>query len=364
MNTGYEDVMVSKKWLPEVDLMKAAAIILIVSSHMDNYLVNSYILRSIDSYLALIGLSFFFFISGFTIHHPNQNYTLKKIGIFYKNKFYRIYPLYWSSLILCVVVFELLKINPGNLVSYDIDLINFVVHMFGMQVFFTKYTIQSMWFIGVISLYYFFYSVIIYFSKNEKHLAMYSFLVILPFIFLRLSFNLIDIRVFIYYSAFIGGILSRHTNVFDESKYKIYIHYFSFIFALILLLRILSAIELINYHNILMVPFIINSLFVFFLSFVSYWIVKSFVFLLNKQILNIFFGISYGSYVVYLFHHEFLATFRMFLNLLFNDTLIIDSLLILLGLPILFMIGYLIQKLMNNFITIVNSDKTKADNFS
>ena len=340
----------SKKRLIEVDLLRAIAIILIVVVHLDNYLVNSHTIRLIDSYLALIGLSFFFFISGFIIHRSENIYTSIDIIAFYKKRLYRILPLYWLSLIVCVIVFEFLDVDPGNLVSYNIDLINFSVHMFGMQVFLPKYEIQSMWFIGVILLYYLLYPIVIRLSKNVKYLTINLLLAMVPFVVLLLMFNLVDMRFIIYYSAFVGGILSNQINLFSEIKYKKYMYSFSIILALIILLQIFNTIGLINYTNIRVVPSVINSIFVFSVSIVSYWFMKSFVFLLNKRIIDVFSKISYGSYAVYLFHHEFLAIFRVLLNLLFNDSLIIDLLIILFGLPILFVFGYLIQKSMNNLI--------------
>jgi len=43
-----------KIWYPEIDIIKAAAILLIVFSHLDNYLSNYHTIQIFDNYAAMI----------------------------------------------------------------------------------------------------------------------------------------------------------------------------------------------------------------------------------------------------------------------------------------------------------------------
>jgi peptidoglycan/LPS O-acetylase OafA/YrhL len=61
-----------KLWFPEIDILKATAILLIVFSHMDNYVSCYELIRLVDGYAALIGLSIFFFVSGFLLSHTDS----------------------------------------------------------------------------------------------------------------------------------------------------------------------------------------------------------------------------------------------------------------------------------------------------
>ncbi|WP_440953864.1 acyltransferase family protein [Methanosarcina sp. Mfa9] len=326
----------------ELDILKTFAIVFIVLCHMDNYVVNFSVFGLIDSYLALAGLSLFFFVSGFAMYHNNHAiYTKRDIFRFYQKRIYRIYPLYWMALIVHVVVFELLKINPGNTSPYNIDFINFFVHMIGFQVFFPSYHIQSMWFIGTILLCYFLYPVIIYYSKNSCSILITAIFLIIPFAVLKLCCNLMTTDFFVYYSIFIWGVLSRKINLFDTlwNNKQMFLEAG---FLTSIFLYVFCNLKLICSNDTWIISFVLQNTFQLLFPIVSYMFVKSLSFLQDERIISPFSSIAYASYSVYLFHHPFLSTLKMILTSLSITGLFADFSLFFIGLPILCLLGYTI----------------------
>jgi peptidoglycan/LPS O-acetylase OafA/YrhL len=339
-----------KKRLPEIDILKSLAIFSILMAHMHIYIVNIDLIKIYDSYFASFGLSIFFFVSGYTLAYSDI-VSKSSLFTFYKKRVYRIFPLYWASLLSLVILFEVLKLNAGNVVPYQIDFINFLVHFLALQVFFPDYQIQSMWFIGTILLYYFLYSIFISSSKKLLYSLIYSLLIILPLALLHLLFNLVSINVFLYYGIFLCGVFSNKLNLFNgnifpnifsffnsfkHSKYQILcMSIFSFL-ALFGFFkfdsRTASVFAYIIYKNLLMLALIL----------ITYRGLKLVVSLSADKIC-IFSYISYSSYCVYLFHHQIFSMLRYCLGNCFNGY-VFDLFFLFTGFPLVFFLGYQIQK--------------------
>ena len=156
-----------KLWFPEVDILKATAILLIVFGHIDNNVSNYDVVRSLGYNNGIIGLSIFFFTSGFLLSQTDSVISsMQNIKKFYVKKFIRIFRLYWLALASLIIIFGLLQINPGHVDPYNFSLDNLLLHFFGLQGIFPYNSIQSMWFVGVIVLFYLLYPIIVYLSKN------------------------------------------------------------------------------------------------------------------------------------------------------------------------------------------------------
>ena len=109
-----------KVWFPEVDILKASAILLIVFGHIDNNVSNYDLIRLLGTYNGIIGLSIFFFLSGFLLSQTDSVInSMKGITTFYMKKFIRIFPCYWVALLSLIIIFGLLQINPGHVDPYN-----------------------------------------------------------------------------------------------------------------------------------------------------------------------------------------------------------------------------------------------------
>ena len=201
---------------------------------------------------------------------------------------YRIYPLYWAALIVHVVVFEFLRISPGNTSPYNIDFINFLVHITGFQVFFPSYHIQSMWFIGTILLCYFLYPIIIYYSKSSYSILIIAISLIIPFAMLKLSCSLMTTDFFVYYIVFIWGVLSRKINLFDKLWFNKQMLFLEAGLLIFLFFYAFDNLKLINPKYIWIIPFLLQNIFLLIFPIVSYKVVKSLPWLEYKWIVSLF----------------------------------------------------------------------------
>ena len=93
--------------LPELDILRAFAICLIVLSHFPP-LSTLYIDVSARLWCATFGLALFLFLSGFTLYRSNSITSAAEVLLFYKKRIIRIYPLY----VLIIAVYVLLQVLP------------------------------------------------------------------------------------------------------------------------------------------------------------------------------------------------------------------------------------------------------------
>ena len=197
-----------KLWFPEVDILKATAILLIVFGHIDNNVSHYELVRFLGNYNGIIGLSIFFFVSGFLLSQSDSVISsLQDIKKFYRKKFIRIYPLYWVALASLIIIFGLLKIDQGHVNPYNFSPDTLLLHFSGLQGIFPYNSIQSMWFVGVIIVFYLLYPIIVYLSKDFFRMFAVSSCILIILAGLHFFSGLIYINALVYFPVFITGIL-------------------------------------------------------------------------------------------------------------------------------------------------------------
>jgi len=213
--------MPSNKRLFELDALRAVAIVLIVFSHLISFIKSNLFILTVNSinYIFPVwfyGLSLFFFISGFVLHYKHPTISSRQDAIdFLKRRVVRIYPLYWIAL----AVFITLGITLG------MDAWNFflaTIYICGLQVFFPPggEGFGLLWFVGVILLYYLIYLVLARLSHAPKLLLTAVLGFPLFFVVLRLAFNIVDSRFFVYYGIFIAGVIASKYNLLYRTNAK------------------------------------------------------------------------------------------------------------------------------------------------
>ena len=245
-----------KLWFPEVDILKATAILLIVFGHIDNYVSHYELVSFLDNYNGLIGLSIFFFISGFLLSQTDSVInSVQDIKKFYLKKFIRIYPLYWVALASLIIIFGLLQINPGHVNPYNFSLDNLLLHFFGLQGIFPYNSIQSMWFVGVIVLFYLLYPIIVYLSKNFFETFVVSSFIFIILVILHFFFGLIYTNALAYFPLFISGIF---INQIVYSSKKIVDEHFlkKILFSNLILISVIFLVLVLREFYQLNLPFL------------------------------------------------------------------------------------------------------------
>lgn len=329
-----------KRWFPEIEILKATAILLIIFCHIDNYVSCYDLIRLVDNYAALIGLSIFFFVSGFLLSHTDSTInSIKDIKYFYSKKFIRIFPLYWIALVSLVIIFGWLQVDPGNVKPYDFGLSNLLIHFFGLQGIFPYGDIQSMWFVGAIILFYSLYPFIAYFSKNLLETFIISSTIFILLAILHNFFGLISTNALMYYPPFISGIFinqliySSKRMINEAALKQTLIISFSLIFVLLIL----------NHTNLQFFPTILTiftmiSLCIFYLIFTRLFIN------VHGNKMPIISSIAFGTYAIYLFHHQFLALFTLMIDQIIQNIMLQDITILTFGVVGATLCGIIIQK--------------------
>lgn len=320
--------------LEEIDFLRSIAIICIILAHIDSFTSLS-IFGKLDGIFAIFGLSIFFFVSGYLMRLNNKFITYRDLSSFLIKRIKKIFPLYWFSI---GIIYLMNKVELNVLYSNDMASNKLLfLNILGFQGFFPeKDSLFIWWFVGVILLYYFLFSIILHYSKGILDFLIYSFFAIIPFLALKNEFNLIHSNVFIFYLIYIAGILS--TTIESPKSLKRVTLLYSILMFIFLLLSYLGI--NVNYiadikHDILFLIILV--------VFTSYKIKFNYQ---NKfELPSWIKKVADGSYSIYLFHIPILMVFQSLVNTttLSNYPYINDCLTIFCGIPFTLFMGYAIN---------------------
>ncbi|WP_048162140.1 acyltransferase family protein, partial [Methanosarcina sp. 1.H.A.2.2] len=175
------------------DFLRALAIIMIIPAHLSNFLYSTYgklALYAFDPYFANMGLGLFIFMSGYLIYYNNHSInSLQNAFDFYRKRLLRIYPLYWAALATFVLVFFVFapRLNSGFVFPNSENVFGFFnifVHVLGLQILLAPAYASPMltlYFVGLIVIFYAIYPFLIMYSKTTKRLLLSSTIVYLGF---------------------------------------------------------------------------------------------------------------------------------------------------------------------------------------
>ncbi len=393
------------------DFLRALAIMMIIPAHLSNFLFYTYsklALYAFDPYLANMGLGLFIFMSGYLLYYNNHSiYSFQNVLSFYRKRLLRIFPLYWTTLAVFVLVFFVFAPNLDSGFVFPnaervFSYFNVLIHMLGLQIFLAPAYASPMltlYFIGLIIVFYTIYPFIIMFSKNSKQLLLSSFIVFLGFLLISRTFNIIDHRFFMFFPIFLLGILTCKESLFEKSArtilkvpfIQILLATLPVIFVLIIVLGSRTALLLdpkvsltiesagsgtigstvvvsmltsvanslgLSYATL---KFIIDSLLlnVFIILFCVFEYRFAMKFINDKfssSLGSVLTDIAMSSYCVYLFHRPFLALWNSGTNFISNPILH-DIIVIFVAVPILFFISYRIQEFEINLKKYLSREK-------
>jgi len=128
--------------------------------------------------------------------------------------------LYWIALLSLILVFGIFSVNPGNVAPYNLSFTNLIIHFLGLQGIFSDFSLQSMWFVGVIVLFFLVYPIIMFFSKNSNDILIFSTVFFLLFYITHVFSGLISINFLIYFPVFISGILVNRITLIENNNFK------------------------------------------------------------------------------------------------------------------------------------------------
>lgn len=177
--------------------------------------------------------------------------------IFTKKRLLRIYPLYWSALAIFVMIFYVLapRLDSGFVFPNSDNVFTFynvLVHALGLQILLAPAyatPMLTLYFVGLIVIFYAIYPFIIMYSKSTKSLLFSSLIVYSGFFLIsKKTFNVIDHRFFMFFLIFMFGIIVCRENLFEKavktpktSFFQILLAVLPVIFVLVIVLGLRSS---------------------------------------------------------------------------------------------------------------------------
>lgn len=349
--------MPPQKRLLELDALRAVAIGLILLHHLPPYVWSDAFVESIWflDYEAFpifsFGLSLFFFVSGYALYYSNRTISsLQGAGNFFKKRAIRIYPFYWIAIAAFIIV---------GIGTWD-DLTWTLIQVCGAQGLLSPLLgtpVVTLWFVGVILLFYLVYPFVVSSSSELKQLIYALLTPLLLFAVLRFLFDLVDFRFFAYYAIFFSGFVASKYDVLNRLTVKRS-------YAAISILLLVPVLVLIAYNGTSLHPHaylwldaaatpltdlsvlaiiladVLGLLFVYITFVISRLILPS----LSSTSRKVVSGIALSSYCVYLFHRPFLALLDTALDTTFLTAFEKNVIVILIGIPVLFIASYALQR--------------------
>lgn len=258
--------------LEQLTFTRFLASISIVVFHfgLDVFPFNSIYLTSLFSQ-ANIGVSYFFILSGFVMVIAYYNHDKIEYINYYKNRFARIYPIYFIGLL----IFVLFQISNSNFISFT----ELFLNSFLLQAWYSGRALSLNfpgWSISVELFFYILFPLIINFYLKTKFKGIFNYAVILFWLFSQIILHLLYnsnfykgypsvSHDFIFYNPlmhlneFLIGIISAFYFLNHKKIYKkIDVIILTFVVLLVLFLKINNVIILHNgFMAILFVPIII-----------------------------------------------------------------------------------------------------------
>jgi len=347
-----------KNKLIEFDFLRALAIISIVFYHLRYVVPYSLIFGNPLIYGSLreLGLGIFSFASGYLIAYNTPEFlSFEDIRKFYKKRVIRLFPLYWLAL-LCVMVayfvFAMLSEFPEIFSFFYTGLFDqsqLIVNILDLQIF-TNPERSVFWYVSFILVCYACYPLIKKLAKSDGQILLVSLLIMGVFGVLRIFFDLVDDRFFLYFLLFIGGIIVNNRKVLERSFSK------KKELVLVFLTGILILINYMYFKNtFIKIVSLDLALLCFCILFVLLVRTKTLTAFTTRFEYTITF-IAFGSYAVYLFHglileSGHLLSFKLGLTPLANELFIL-----FLIVPVIFIAGYYLQMVDNRIMKKIIKD--------
>ena len=297
-----------------------------------------------------MGLGIFSFASGYLIAYNNPEFlSFEDIKKFYKKRITRLFPLYWLAIV-CVIVTYFFFVTISNfqeIFSFFytgiFDQSTLIIYILDLEIF-TNPTRSVFWYVSFILVCYACYPLIKKLTKSDEQLLLVSLLIMGVFGLLRLFFDLVDDRFFVYFLLFIGGIIVNNRKIFEMSFSK------NKELLLVILTGILILINYLYFDNTFIKIISLNlAIILFCILFVLLLRRKAFSEFTPRLGYTITF-IAFGSYAVYLFHGLILELGHLISFTLGLTPLANEMFILLLVVPTIFIIGYYLQMLDNRII--------------
>ncbi len=337
-----------RKALFELDVLRIVGMVLILFQHSVPYIGWDPRVPWLVPNLGGIGLTIFFFISGFLLSRSVLGkQTTFDAKAFLKRRLIRIVPLYWTALIVFVGVFHFAQIfRDADFSPLPATL---AAHFLGIQLFLVPAvsSIFTIWYMGALIPYYVLFALtaklkpVTYCGINLLILGLlYGVKIALE----RRGILLIDARLLVHYPTFLLGVCYARVDInFDfVRKRKQVLCVFFGVLMLVLLQQVGS--EGIELHAIRLVPTGVGYYVYCLLGGISFTGLAFWIAPVVQRVPNLVAALSASSYAVYLFHRPIYSIFYELVVSRLSEGAVLRTLLFPLATALLVAIAYYIAQ--------------------
>lgn len=330
---------ISKKRVLEIDILRTAAILLIVLYHVPIGTAADVPLTSVNNYqLELVGFTgvcIFFFVSGLSLSLSNKIRNRSDVLSFFKKRIVRIYPLYWVFV-------------AGILIFYRPSLVESAIYVVGWQALLYPIFISTAiyHFLSVLLIFYLLFPLLAV-SNDLKKLLIVSLIPFLFFATIRLQWGLSDGMFLQYYGLFVAGIVAGKADVHNKIRQM---NSNWLLVCTIPLFGALSSIWLIlaeRYSNTIILAAVLSNLLgVLIVLITLYW--AAFYATASREKFYAFFTfVAFSTYGIYFINTPFFLRVSHQLQFRFDIGGTATSVILIALIPFVVVAGYLLQFITN-----------------
>jgi peptidoglycan/LPS O-acetylase OafA/YrhL len=389
------------KRLYELDIARALAICAIVFVHSYYFLetdpnlfgrlyfVSTAVLSYLLGYIANLALALFFFVSGYALYWSNKSFgTWHDAASFFKRRALRLFPLYWVAVFI-YVVFGFLPLqayafnyNAANLAAWfsPYGSTTIAIYVLGLQGListapYVTHEMTALWFVGVIWVFYLIYPLLIAFSSKPVRFIAVSILAYVALAATQLLVHTLDSRLFVFFGPFVGGMFASKYALSDKWTFvtkkatsgrrfasrivpsAIPCFCVAFVIGLFSTFGVRGLSSLLPSSFVAFVAYAITGLLCFLFSLFAIAVIRAVLTTPDGAPHRLYRLVAYSTYTIYLFQLPILVGLGFVLTYaLYLTAIQTDLILIVVGVPGLFITCYLLQSLQD---TVLKRIKTR-----
>jgi peptidoglycan/LPS O-acetylase OafA/YrhL len=331
---------ISKKRILEIDILRSAAILLLVLYHVPQMNIAD-VSSTVASYLleliGFLGVTIFFFVSGFSLFISHRTISNRDdVLSYYKKRVVRIYPLYWVFVV-------------GILIFYRLSYVESVIYVAGLQALFYPFTTEIYHFVSVILIFYLLFPLLVLFDDCKK-LIIVS---IIPFVFFAaMQLNGLSDPMFLrYYGLFVAGIVAGKADVYGKIRQVKFKRYFVFTIPIMGALLALWLIAAERYYSTIILWAFLSNLFGIMITCVILYWACIYVTASRTKRYALFTFVAFSTYGVFFLNTPFFILLRrtLFLRLDIQGTA--ANAILVAFIPFIVIAGYLLQFATNKMVS-------------
>ncbi|MGB3672508.1 MAG: acyltransferase [Phormidesmis sp.] len=337
-----------KKTLFELDVLRIVAMVLILFQHSVSYMGWDPRVPWLAPDLGGIGLTIFFFISGFLL---SRSVLGKQAAFdaktFLKRRLIRIVPLYWVALIVFVGVFHVEQVFKHA--DFSPLPATLAAHFLGIQLFLVPTTseIFTIWYMGALIPYYILFALTAKLKPMSYcgvNLLILGLLYGVKIALEREGILSIDTRLLLHYPTFLLGVFYARVDInldFVRKRKRMLCGLFG-VLMLVLLQKTgsegiaLNTMQLVQANVGYYIYCLLGGI---FFTGLAFWIAP-----VARKFPALVAALSASSYAVYLFHRPIYSIFYHFIVFEFSGGLVLRTLLFPITTILLVAIAYYIAK--------------------